>query len=70
MHSILITGPADRGGSAAPMPPFPPSFDDHEDDAEPRVAEVPPAEAERPRSLLDRLLEAICKPGEANFNNP
>ena len=31
---------------------------------------VPPAEAERPKSLIGRLLEFITRPGEANFDNP
>jgi hypothetical protein len=52
------------------MPPFPPALDDHDDDILPALSEVPPAEAERPRSLLDRLLDAICTPTEGNYNDP
>jgi hypothetical protein len=70
MHAIVNTGPADRSGSAGPMPPFPPALDDRDDDILPALSEVPPAEAERPRSLLDRLLDAICTPTEGNYNDP
>ena len=70
MQSTLITGPADRSGSAGLPPPFPAGIDDHDDDAGLQDASVPPAEAERARTLLDRLIEAICKPGEGNYNDP
>lgn len=69
MHSTLITGPADRGSAGIPAP-FPPSTDDRDDDTELLDADIPPAEAERARSLLDRLLDALCKPGEGNYNDP
>jgi len=66
---MLIAIPAERG-SAGPMPPFHPLDDDRDDDADAADAVVPPATAERPKNLFDRLLEAICKPGEPDFNNP
>jgi hypothetical protein len=69
MHPTASNVRADRGGSAGSPAPFPP-LDHHHNGHETPEAAVPPAELERPRGLLGRLLEVICKPGEANFDNP
>jgi hypothetical protein len=69
MTAILLSS-SDQGGFGLPRPPRERNSGRREDLRTGASNAVPPATAERPKSWVSRIIEAMTKPVEPNFHNP
>lgn len=69
MTAILMSS-SDHGGFGVPQPPRERATGRREDLRASGSNAVPPAAAERPKTWVGRIIEAMTKPVEPNFHNP
>ena len=69
MTAILMSS-SDQGGFGVPRPRQDRNTSRGDDLRRSGSTAVPPAAAERPKSWVGRIIEAMTKPVEPNFHNP
>jgi hypothetical protein len=68
--TVILMSSSDHGGFGRPSPRRERNAGRQEDLGVDGEKGVPPATPERPKSWLGRIIEAMSKPIEPNFDNP